>query len=143
MADGWPASMARIVVANIAKSYRKVHLAMDRATGDIRAVGFTPGREGDSPVLPDLPARIPPDEETGTVTGDGACDTRRCHTAIPDRGGTAIMPVRRNGRLWKEGCPAARARPEPATISCAQPGAWVAPRGSNGPVIMSEAGSGV
>ena len=83
---------------------------MDTATGDIRAVEFTPSREGDSPVLPDLLDQIPEDEQIGTVTGDGAFDTRRCHTAILERGGTAVIPIRRNGRLWKEDCPAAKAR---------------------------------
>ena len=72
---------------------------MDTATGDIRAVEFTPSREGDSPVLPDLLDQIPEDEQIGTVTGDGAFDTRRCHTAILERGGTAVIPIRRNGRL--------------------------------------------
>ncbi len=91
------------------RQYRKVHLAMDTATGDIRGGEFTSGREGDSPVLPDLLDQIPPDERIGTVTGDGAFDTRRCHTAIVDRGGTADIPIRRNGRLWKEDCPAALA----------------------------------
>lgn len=42
--------------------YRKVHLAMDTATGDIGAVEFTSSREKDSPVLPDLLEQIPPDE---------------------------------------------------------------------------------
>ncbi|SDJ63607.1 IS5-like element ISPth1 family transposase [Salipiger marinus] len=92
------------------RQYRKVHLAMDTATGDIRAVEFTSSREGDSPVLPDLLDQIPEDEEIGTVTGDGAFDTRRCHSAILARGGTGIIPIRRNGRLWKEDCPAALAR---------------------------------
>ena len=92
------------------RQYRKVHLAMDTATGDIRAVEFTSSREGDSPVLPDLLDQIPPDEQIGTVTGDGAFDTRRCHAAILERGGTAIIPIRKNGRRWKEDCPAARAR---------------------------------
>ncbi len=92
------------------RQYRKVHLAMDTATGDIRAVEFTSSREGDSPVLPGLLDQIPPDEQIGTVTGDGAFDTRRCHTAILDRGGTAVIPIRKNGRLWKEDCPAARVR---------------------------------
>ena len=92
------------------RQYRKVHLAMDTATGDIRAVEFTPSREGDSPVLPDLLDQIPEGEQIGTVTGDGAFDTRRCHTAILERGGTAVIPIRRNGRLWKEDCPAAKAR---------------------------------
>ena len=67
---------------------------MDTATGDIRAVEFTSSRDGDSPVLPDLLDQIPPDEQIGTVIGDGAFDTRRCHTAILDRGGTAVIPIR-------------------------------------------------
>ncbi len=82
---------------------------MDTATGDIRAVEFTSSRDCDSPVLPDRLDQIPPDEQIGTVTGDGAFDTRRCHTAIVDRGGIAVIPIRRNGRLWKEDCPAAPA----------------------------------
>ncbi len=77
---------------------RKVHLAMDTATSDIRAVEFTPSREGDSSVLPDLLGQIPEDEDIGTVTADGAYDMRRCHGAIIARGGTAIIPIRRNGR---------------------------------------------
>lgn len=41
---------------------------------------------------------------------DGVFDTRRCHTAILDRRGTAVITIRKNGRRWKEDCPAARAR---------------------------------
>jgi len=89
-----------------------VHLAMDTATSDIRAVEFTPGSDGDSPVLPELLDQIPRCKEIGTVTADGACDARRCHTAIIDRQATAIMPIRKNGRPWKEDCLAARARNE-------------------------------
>lgn len=59
------------------RQYRKVHLAMDTSTGDVRAVDFTSSREGDSPVLPDLLAPIPPVQMIDTVTGDGAFDTRR------------------------------------------------------------------
>src|SRR5690554_2675014 len=73
---------------------------------------FHPHREGDSPVLPDLLDQIPEDEDIGTVTADGAYDTRRCHTAIIDRQATAIIPIRKNGRPWKEDCPAAIARNE-------------------------------
>lgn len=94
------------------RQWRKVHLAMDTATSDIRAVEFTPSREGDSPVLPDLLDQIPDDEDIGTVTADGAYDTRRCHSAIIAHGGTAIIPIRKNARPWKDDCPAARARNE-------------------------------
>ena len=92
------------------RQWRKVHLAMDVATGDVRAVEFTSSQQGDSPVLPSLLEQIPSDQAIGTVTADGAYDTRRCHTAIIERGAAAIIPIRKNGRLWKEDCPAARAR---------------------------------
>lgn len=89
-----------------------MHLAMDTATSDIRAVEFTPSSDGDSPVLPELLGQIPEGEEIGTVTADGAYDTRRCHTAIINRQATAIIPIRKNGRPWEEDCPAAIARNE-------------------------------
>jgi hypothetical protein len=94
------------------RQWRKVHLAMDAATGDIRAVEFTSSHQGDSPVLPDLLAQIPADQAIGTVTADGAYDTRTCHAAIAERGGTAVIPIRKNGRPWKEDGPAARGRNE-------------------------------
>ena len=94
------------------RQWRKVHLAMDVATGDIRGVEFTSSQIGDAPVLPNLLAQIPADQPIGTVTADGAYDTRACHAAIAERGATAVIPIRRNGRAWKEDGPAARARNE-------------------------------
>lgn len=68
--------------------------------------------DGDSPILPELLGQIPEDEQIGTVTADGACDTRRCHAAITERQAVPVIPIRKNGRPWKEDCPAARARNE-------------------------------
>jgi hypothetical protein len=84
----------------------------ETATSDIRAVEFTPSSHGDSPVLPERLTQIPDGEKIGTVTADGACDTRRCHTAIIDRQTTEIMPIRKNGQPWNEDRPAAIARNE-------------------------------
>ena len=113
-----------------ASQWRKVYLAMDTATSDIWAVEFTPSSDGDSepvsgtglreparvlldlPDLPDLLVQIPEGDAIGTVTADGAYDTRRCHTAIPRREAAAIIPIRKNSLLWKEDCPADRARNE-------------------------------
>jgi hypothetical protein len=94
------------------RQWRKVHLAMDRATLDIRAVEFIPSSDGDSPVLPKLLDQIPEGEHIGTVAADGPYDMLRCHTAIIDQQATAITPIRKNGRPRKEDCPAARARNE-------------------------------
>jgi hypothetical protein len=80
-------------------------------------VEFTPSNDGDSPVLPELLDQIPESEKIGTVTADGAYDTRRCHTAIIDRQATAIIPIRKNGRSWKKDCPAAIARNETLRVT--------------------------
>ena len=55
MANGRPESMG----IQGRRQWRKVHLAMDTAPSDIRAVEFTPSSDGDSPVLPELPDQIP------------------------------------------------------------------------------------
>ena len=47
---------------------------------------------GDAPVLPDLLSQIPADEQIGSVTADGAYDTRKCHDALADRGAHAVIP---------------------------------------------------
>jgi hypothetical protein len=94
------------------RQWRKIHLAMDTATSDIRAVEFAPRRDGDSPFLPDLLDQIPEEERIGTLNANGAYDTRRCHTAIMEHYATAITPIRKNGRPWKENGPAALTRNE-------------------------------
>lgn len=49
---------------------------------------------------PELQDQIASDQEIGTVTADGACDTRKCHDDIADRGAAAIIPPRGNTRPW-------------------------------------------
>ncbi len=87
---------------------------------DIRAVEFTPSSDGDSPILPELLNQIPEGEEIGTVTADGAYDTRRCHAAIIDRQATPIIPIRKNGRPWKDvsGAPITRLRCNSRASGC-------------------------
>jgi transposase len=52
-------------------------------------------------MLPHLLNQIPRDQHIGSVTADGAYDTRRCHNAIADRGASAVTPPRRNAQPWK------------------------------------------
>ena len=100
---------------------------MDMATGDIRAMEFTPSQTGNSPVLPDLLAQIPSEQPIGTVPADGAYNTRKCHSVIADRGGTSIIPIRRNGRAWKRTAPL----PAHGTRPCGQPSASAGPSGND------------
>lgn len=72
---------------------------MDRVTTNIRAVEFTPSRDGDGPRPPDILNQMPESEQIGTVTAGGACDTRRCHSAIIARDAFQIIPIRKTGGL--------------------------------------------
>jgi hypothetical protein len=67
---------------------------------------------GDAQVLPALLAQIPGHELIADVSGDGAYDTKASHAAIAGRGADAIIPVRKNARLWKENTQGAKARNE-------------------------------
>ncbi len=58
--------------------WRKIHLGIDEQTLEVRAVEITGSHIGDAPLLPELLAQIPADEEIGCVTANGAYDTREC-----------------------------------------------------------------
>jgi len=98
--------------ASYRRQWRKVHIGIDAETLDIRAIEVTTSAIGDAPVLPDLLAQIPQDEQIRSVGGDGAYDTKKCHAAIAARDAHAVIPVRRNGRPWKEGGPGTATRNE-------------------------------
>jgi hypothetical protein len=72
---------------------------IDEETLEIRAIEVTSSRIGDAPMLPDLLEQIPSDEEIGTVTGDGAYDTRKYHDAIAARNAHAVIPPRKNANF--------------------------------------------
>ncbi len=54
--------------------------------------------------------QIPPEQEIGSVTADGAYDTRKCHDVIAARGAAAIIPPRKNAKPWKPDTAGAIAR---------------------------------
>ncbi|WP_143058078.1 IS5 family transposase, partial [Loktanella fryxellensis] len=74
---------------------------IDEQTLEVRAVEITGSNTGDAPMLPHLLNQIPQDQEIGSVTADGAYDTRRCHNAIADRGASAVIPPRKNAQPWE------------------------------------------
>ena len=77
--------------------WRKIHIGIDEETLEVRAVEVTGNHIGDAPMLPDLLDQIPPDQTIGSVTADGAYDTRKC---------------RKNAKPWKPTSPGAVARNE-------------------------------
>ena len=92
--------------------WRKVHLAVDESTLEVRAVEITGSGVGDAPVLPDLLGQIPEGEPIASITADGAYDTRGCRDAIANRGADAVIPPRRNAKPWKKNSPGAAGRNE-------------------------------
>ena len=90
---------------------------VDEQTLEIRALEITGSNVGDAPMLPELLSQIPPDVEIGSVTADGAYDTRKCHDAVADRGAHAVIPPRKNARPWKPSTAGAIARNEALRVS--------------------------
>ena len=70
-------------------------------TLEVQAVEVTRSNIGDAPMLPELLNQIPPDQDIGSVTADGAYDTRKCHEAIAARDAHAVVPPRKNAKPWK------------------------------------------
>ena len=81
--------------------WRKIHIGINEETLEVRAVEITTSNIGDAPMLPELLSQIPPDQDIGSVTGDGAYDTRKCHEAIAARNAHAVIPPRKNAKPWK------------------------------------------
>ncbi len=90
--------------------WRKIHIEIDEETLEVRAVEITSSSVRDAPVLPDLLNQIPPNQDIGSVTADGAYDTRKCHEAIAARDAYAVIPPRKNAKPWKSTSDGAIAR---------------------------------
>ena len=69
--------------------WRKIHIGIDEETLKVRVVEVTTSNIGDAPMLPELLDQIPSHQDIGSVTADGAYDTRKCHDAIAARGAHA------------------------------------------------------
>lgn len=83
------------------RTWRKLHLGVDEATGEILAAVVTTNDVADCEVLPQLLDGI--DEEIEQVSGDGAYDTEDCYDAIDQQGASAAIPPRRNAKIWQHG----------------------------------------
>ena len=70
--------------------WRKIHIAIDEKTLQIRAADFLSSDVGAAPMPPELLDKNPPDQEIASVAGDGSVDTPNCHDAIVAGGASAI-----------------------------------------------------
>jgi len=92
--------------------WHKIHIGNEDETLEVCAIKVTTSNFGDAPMLPELLGQIPPDQAIGSVTADGAYDTRKCHDAIAARNVHAVIPPRKNAKSWKPTSAGAAARNE-------------------------------
>jgi hypothetical protein len=83
------------------RTWRKLHIGADEATGEIVAAVVTTNNVADSQVLEDLLEQVP--EQIKQVSGDGSYDKRNCYEAIDKRKAKAAIPPRRDAKIWRHG----------------------------------------
>jgi IS5 family transposase len=83
------------------RTWRKVHVGVDEASGEIVAAVVTTNNYSDSQLLPDLLAQV--DEPIRQVSGDGGYDKRNCYEAIRARQAQATIPPQHNAKIWQHG----------------------------------------
>jgi IS5 family transposase len=83
------------------RTWRKVHLGVDAASGEIVAAVVTTNNYSDSQLLPDLLEQV--DEEIEQVSGAGGYDRRTCYAAIRARHARATIPPQHNAKIWQQG----------------------------------------
>lgn len=89
------------------RSWRKLHLGVDSASGEIVAGVLSSNNIGDGEVLPMLLEQV--DAELAQVSGDGGYDQRGCYEALQERQTQqghplkVVIPPRRGARIWRHG----------------------------------------
>src|SRR5215207_9389908 len=81
------------------RTWRKLHLGADEATGEVVAAAVSTNACGDGQALPALLAQV--EGAITQVTGDGGYDDRRCYDAIRERGARAVIPPQQGARIWR------------------------------------------
>jgi hypothetical protein len=84
------------------RTWLKVHLGVDEATGDILVAETTDNSVHDSQMVNSLLNQT--DTSIDQFSGDGAYDTRTCYDALRKRGVKKItIPPRKNAKIWNHG----------------------------------------
>lgn len=83
------------------RTWRKLHIGVDEATGEILAGVVTSNDVHDSEVFADLLAVT--DAELEQVSADGAYDKRRCYKVLQERDAKAGIPPQKNAKIWQHG----------------------------------------
>ena len=83
------------------RTWCKLHLGVDEATGEIIAAVASAAGVSDDAALPDILAQV--EGAISQVSADGAYDKRHCYDALAERGAIAVIPPRRDAKIWQHG----------------------------------------
>jgi len=86
------------------RTWKKLHIGIDEATGDILLGAVTGNERADCTMLAPLLDEVPDTTVIDQVSGDGGYDRRRCYDTLQARHVTHIaIPPQINARIWKHG----------------------------------------
>ena len=91
------------------RTWRKLHLGVDESTGEILSAVVTTNNFHDGEVLEDLLNGI--EQEIEQVSADGAYDQGHCYDTIEECSARAVIPPRKNAKIWQHGNCKAPAHP--------------------------------
>lgn len=84
------------------RRWKKLHIGVDEATGDILLGEVTGNDMTDGETLPSLLAQLPGSVAIAQCSADGAYDKRMCYDALRDRGVSRItIPPRHDAKIWR------------------------------------------
>lgn len=83
------------------RTWRKLHLGIDEASGEIVASVLTSNDFGDGEILPDLIEQI--DSPLSQASGDGAYDSFENYDLLHERGAKITIPPRENAKTHQHG----------------------------------------
>lgn len=86
------------------RTWKKVHLGVDEASGDV-VIGEVTGNDvADGEMLEPLLCQLPETVVVDQCSADGAYDKRRCYVALQKRNIRQIaIPPRHDARIWQHG----------------------------------------
>lgn len=84
------------------RTWRKLHLCLDAATGEVMVAAATENSVSDCTMFPEILAALA--EEIGQISADGSYDRRKVYAALNKHGvKRAAIPPRQGAKIWQHG----------------------------------------
>jgi hypothetical protein len=98
------------------RTWRKLHLSVDAASGEVQAAMLSTASVSDAEMVELMLVQI--DEPLASVAADGAYDKRMVYTSLQTRAPDAaiVIPPRQNARIWQHGNTHAPPHPRDAVL---------------------------